>query len=359
MVFVGSCAGTVQGGGESILYEPVGHGTTTHRLFQLESEFLHECERHAAGSWAADATQHLERFLDEVGEHVPSPHCGLDCEPEEVIELLRGVDRALYSAGFAICLTVDTFTEALAVRRPLGDPNTSHLSLGEGDWCRLKRSDVRDEALSRGAELGFYPMDCDLSSLFYLAAAERFGWPLQMVEVPGHNFVRWRLRNGEAVNWDTNEARSYTDEEYTQRYGSEYRSLVDMSAIDVESYYAGVVVSFLESRDCVGRIFDRLAQKPNLRPVLWNALAWTLSTDIRFAGDPRLDAALDMARSATVEDPACAYFDTLSCAYAAVGDFQSAVRVEFENISKTSPRIAHFRAGRDCFDEVVASEGGC
>ena len=49
----------------------------------------------------------------------------------------------------------------------------------------------------------FYVVDCDIASFIYLAIAEVMKYPLHLVEIPRHDFVRWEIGPGSSVNFET------------------------------------------------------------------------------------------------------------------------------------------------------------
>ncbi len=73
-------------------------------------------------------------------------------------------------------------------------------------------------------------IDCDTGSMIYLSIAERLQLPISMVEIEvpryyqdrnlgDHNFVRWRLRDGSTVDWDTNDNYRRRKDLETELYG--------------------------------------------------------------------------------------------------------------------------------------------
>lgn len=66
-------------------------------------------------------------------------------------------------------------------------------------------------------------LDCDTSAMIAIAVAHEMGWPVKMVVVPGHAFVRWDDGEGTRFNFD-NDGVSHSNEWYEERYGLEGKS---------------------------------------------------------------------------------------------------------------------------------------
>jgi hypothetical protein len=47
-----------------------------------------------------------------------------------------------------------------------------------------------------------YFVDCDMGAMLIISVAQMVGFDVAMVEVPGHNFMRWRSPSGAAASWD-------------------------------------------------------------------------------------------------------------------------------------------------------------
>jgi hypothetical protein len=47
-----------------------------------------------------------------------------------------------------------------------------------------------------------YFVDCDIGSMLIISVAQMVGFEVVMVEVPGHNFIRWKSPSGAATSWD-------------------------------------------------------------------------------------------------------------------------------------------------------------
>lgn len=85
----------------------------------------------------------------------------------------------------------DTVGEAFA---PLSrsDPRVA-ASLGADQAARLRH--VKREG-------PVYFVDCDIGSMLIISVAQMVGFDIAMVEVPGHNFLRWKSPSGATASWD-------------------------------------------------------------------------------------------------------------------------------------------------------------
>jgi len=193
--------------------------------------------------------------------------------------------------------------------------------------------------------------DCDTQSLIYVAMGELLELPIYMVEVPGHNFIRFD-DGTHRLNWDANTRESIDDEDYASTWGvtdaTRAYYLRSMSADEVLAYWRTISTQRLnreisaldatlattDGDETVAARRDDLAAKRRAllaRGVAQyasgrtlNALAWDLlTTSARATRDPQ--RALELAKRAVEVAPVADWLDTLAVAYAALGDFESAV----------------------------------
>ncbi len=61
-------------------------------------------------------------------------------------------------------------------------------------------------------------IDCDGYSFLYLSIGEVLGLPIKMVRAPAHTFVRWELKDGTHINWETTINAEKTDEYYLHKH---------------------------------------------------------------------------------------------------------------------------------------------
>ena len=205
--------------------------------------------------------------------------------------------------------------------------------------CAAENELRRPHILAHESEL-FSHTDCDLGSLLYLSIAEVLTIPLQMVEVPQHNFVRCRLDDGTYLNWDTNYGfNKFTNDEYAARYNvtpgqvAQGTYLSDLSRENSLGYFCFVRgITFERSKqyaDAVGEYQKAIALYPQ-SPSGRNNLAWlfVISRDVQrmFSGDE----AIKLAKKACELHRSDNQLDTLACVLAECGHFDEAVKVETE-----------------------------
>jgi len=240
---------------------------------------------------------------------------------EEARDVLRRVEDVVTAQNFVCSIPyflVTTFAVGLTTRGL------------DGRLTSAPENALRRSHLLAHPDEQFSHVDCDLSSLLYLCIGEALNLPLCMVEVPEHNFVRWRLSPTVHLNWDTNFGfDKYTDVGYATRYGVSADQIVngvylaDMTSENVDGYFAflrgltfqgaGLIPDAIsEYRSAV----LRYGKSPSAR----NNIAWQYvsSRDAQAIVTP--DEALGMATVACNLVRSDSYLDTLACVYAQNGD---------------------------------------
>ncbi len=59
---------------------------------------------------------------------------------------------------------------------------------------------------------------CDKFSFIFYAIGKKKNWPLDVVMAPNHVFLRWHLKNGEYINWETTNGKVYDDDFYISEF---------------------------------------------------------------------------------------------------------------------------------------------
>ena len=351
--------------------------TVVHQLLADELYYRFECSGQDGSAWYEESVATLDKLLEKAKMKLAS----LDVKDwkkanrKEAKAALKAIDQVLYESGYAVCVETEYLSTTLGTPKPLRSQNSSAINLtsidGEGTCYLIRRPQYRDEAIRKNWSNGIKPFDCDVGAILYIAIAQQNLLPLTFIEVPNHNFVRWRFKNGSYFNWDTNDAESYSDDDYrmtrprttSTRFTPEQeklnRYLVDLKIEEIRGYFAGLLISLVESGDCIEELYELSAPYIKSNATALNNFAWAFSTRAHFKGTKYASIAVELAKQATDMDPNCNFWDTFSCAYAAYDDFPEAIRIEMEKISPDSPRIAKFRNGEDCFDPSVADDGGC
>lgn len=215
----------------------------------------------------------------------------------------------------------------------------------------------------------FRVLDCDTASFVYLAVADALGWPVNLVEVPQHNFVRWTFADGSHLNFETMDGGERTDAYYVAAFAvppSTIKPGFFMSAMsrdEVLGYVHGLRASIFARKGNFEQAKLDLVTSRRLRPVSpgpLNAEAWLYATCTPSScRDPALavkDAseAVSLYRSAT-------YLDTFACALAVAGDVDRAVEIETEALTKNPDsadllaNLKAIKAGGPCLYELPAA----
>ncbi len=346
--------------------------TLVHELLSLEERYVLGCARLPTDS-IERSRQTLDHLLSVTTARLSE--LGVDdweqATEDEARSALTEIDRSLSREGFVTCVRTSFLSQALADPWPIDHADARSMDNGE-QRCELVRTPAhRDADIRRRWRQGLRPVDCDLGAMLYLAVGERVGLPLSLVETPNHSFVRWQLAAGGHLNWDNNDAQCYTDDEYRQaaprttsspfdaEQESVNRYLLDRSRTEILAYYAGLLVQDTGTRDCILGLHELTGQADWLDATTLNNFAWAFATRAELRGSEQATLAVELSRLATQRRPTCGYWDTLSCAHAAVGELAEAIDVERRHVSADSPRIAAYQEGRDCYDPDVADASGC
>ncbi|MBE2212606.1 MAG: hypothetical protein IAE82_01950 [Opitutaceae bacterium] len=260
-----------------------------------------------------------------------------ESEGQRATRFFRTVDRALVDRGYLFPPTglVELLHQAL-------EPRT----LTRADLERaLKHLENRRraETLARfhGAGSTLHVVDCDVAGVFYLAAAERLGFPVVLVCVPNHMFVRWSSPTIRR-NWDPNLGAAFDDAHYVTECGvtEDGRMLLgwlaDMPRTRVFSTWHRNIAHWHERHrrhdEALAAHRAAVAADPTDLEAA-NALGWFLATcpdpGHRDAAEARAIASRLVALA-----PRSAWIDTLAAAQAELGDFAAAIETK-----RNSPRV--------------------
>jgi tetratricopeptide (TPR) repeat protein len=295
-------------------------GTLAHELLNIE---FGGAEHHAE---IAVLDQLIDAAITRVRAQPP-----VRSERARAREFFRAVDAALIDAGviFPPAGSTELLRDGLKPRQM----QREDFEQAFGDWVNVRRVVAMGRIHRAGGS--FYVMDCDISSLIYLAAAERLGLPVFAVDIPEHVFVRWSSP-GVSLNWDTNEGETFSDEEYALYSGVTKtsrrldRHLQNMSRQRLRSSWLMIASNRKEEE---GRFPEALA---DLRRALQedpddletiNNLAWFLATC-------KDDCLRNGPEAVALQEPLCAlwpranWLDTLAAAYAEAGRFEEAIATE-------------------------------
>jgi hypothetical protein len=272
------------------------------------------------------------RLLDEIIDAVSkdAPYDPKSADPIKKLHQLRAISertsKELTKRGFALHVPTATLSDAMARRnRP-----------GEADR-RI--------------------FDCDTGSFILLTVAESLGAQASLVDISlpsgdGHNYVQWKLNDaGASFNWDMNQqGMCSTPPDLPSTQG------VPMSRRETKGYALALragLWSTAGNHDAA--VKDNLASM-DLYPtgaIGYNNYAWAVATK-EFAGrKSQASSALRAATQAVSISRSPNYLDTLACVHAFMGNFDDAVKIEIEAVTKVGKKsfvenLARFRKRVDC-----------
>jgi tetratricopeptide (TPR) repeat protein len=231
-----------------------------------------------------------------------------------------------------------------------------------------QRHNVRRTAFIKARGSGpFYVVDCDTASFIFLAIAEVMQYPIHLVDLPTHNFVRWEIASGKSINYETMDGAVTDDNYYRQNWGIPPKFvgkggvLNSMSKAETFAYHDGTVAIAWSWRGDYQRmveLYQRSLSRDPTRAFSANNLAWFYAA----APKPELrdgKKALKYARHAVHLYPDSDNLDTLACAYAQTGDFKHARATIIKAIalgyvpfeSNLADDLTLFKQRKTCNDE--------
>ena len=153
---------------------------------------------------ASDVTQNMYDFIDAV---IDEAKVRITKKPpytrDEAISALRAIDEILigknvvYPAQLDGMGLVDQLSDGLRGRV---------INLTEiDDLAKYRHNERRSDHIRQHASEPFYVNDCDTTSFLYLAIAEVIDLPLYLIELPGHNFIRYE-DGATSFDWETMDA---------------------------------------------------------------------------------------------------------------------------------------------------------
>jgi tetratricopeptide (TPR) repeat protein len=144
--------------------------TVAHLMLDIEAE-------HKTAEQRIDDDLLLDQLIEGADARLGSLAADRDISPAQARIVLAALDKLLESCGFSY---------------------------------------RRDGTLGQALRLG--GVNCDSSSALYLAFGEVARLPIKMVRAPGHTFVRWHLKNGDYINWETTVGEERTDSHYILKH---------------------------------------------------------------------------------------------------------------------------------------------
>jgi hypothetical protein len=198
----------------------------------------------------------------------------------------------------------------------------------------------RQKFIDARASGPFYVVDCDVASFIYLAIAEVMKYPVHLVEIPRHNFVRWQFDSNAYVDFETMDGAETDDDYYKANWGipetfvGRGGILETMNEKQTIAYHDAAVAVSWSWRGDLARMVELYLQSiatDATHSFALNNLAWFYAavpkTELR-DGAKAVEYGLRSVAILADGDT----LDTLACAYAQNGDFMRAIEVETDAI---------------------------
>jgi hypothetical protein len=295
----------------------------------------------------------LDTLIDEAAAQLKSYPAGLPPAEARVfaIETLTAIDCILLRHGFVYPGKglVQLLSDGLGPTLYNNPPDLLQLRQQPHNIRRSRFMDARGSG-------PYYVVDCDVASYVYLAIAEVMKYPLHLVEIPRHNFVRWMFDASSFVNFETMDGFETDDLYYRRRWGIDDRFvgiggiLVTMNEKQTVAYHhASVALSWSWRGDIPRTIasYERSVATDSTHSFALNNLAWFYATVPNVAlrdGAKAVDFGL--RTTAILKDGDT--LDTLACAYAQAGDFDRAKEAE-----RTAIDVAYAPFGSSIADDLA------
>lgn len=216
--------------------------------------------------------------------------------------------------------------------------------------------------------LTYNKYDCDIGSLIYFSIGEKIGLPIYIVEAPGHNFVRWELNNHEHINWDVNTGKDYSDDDFrngnTPTSTKKLTIYTEMHSYFLKNlpinyfigYYYGLLAYKLNKKGKLDIAEIYYKQSIQLYPYAFlsmNNLAWMYVTNEKYISRDYANQATNLTLFIVNSYPEdINSIDTLSCCYAAQGNFEQAIFEEKKAYSNKQ-KIEGFKNKKTCLDMKI------
>jgi hypothetical protein len=281
-------------------------------------------------------TQDMYRFVDSVIDEAQARIVKkAKYTRDEAVQALRVIDDVLI--GKNVVYPADTAGMGLVSQLSDGLRGRIMNGLEIQKLAENRHNKRRSARIREHTSEPMYVNDCDTTSFLYLAIAEVIGLPLSLVEIPGHNFIRYNDGTN-SFDWETMDAVVAPPDYYKTLWRisddliAKRVYLAAMSRTDVIGYHFTITAEVWAKKGVDRRVFDDDIKAATLYPHgprVWNQLAWHLVT----ASDPKLRdgrAALEYATRAVSISRTPNLLDTLACAQAEVGNFERAKEIEEE-----------------------------
>jgi hypothetical protein len=170
--------------------------------------------------------------------------------------------------------------------------------------------------------------------ILYLLVGEALHLPIGLIEVPGHNFVRWTFSDGTYLNFETTDGVEMSDADYRQSFGIPNDIIkpdLMMNALsrdDVMGYVRYLRGRGWDQKGDYAKARRDYLESVRLRPATPEARDYLAFSYATCPSPSCRDSwqALSLAQEDVAIWRRAVYLDTLACAHAADGDFSAALR---------------------------------
>lgn len=327
--------------------------TTAQRLLQIEESYS-KLTAEKKRAYYDPMYQTIDRLIDAAKIRLaPYTQPGQAIDSAKAKLVLQTIDSVLTEQHFLVCIIVDRLSEALTPKKL------------EQFSCYKYLPGYRREFCERRPDSLYYGVDCDLGAMLYVSIGEVLNFPLKLIEVPAHNFVRWRFADNSYLNFDNNTGLIYADDSFRNGQTATSSSrfslaeekachfLQDMGEKEVRAYYLTIIGIFISHQGRYAETEQLYKEAIAARPydvLAMNNLSWMYLTLSNFKKPAyykeayRLSKLVDQLLPSSIE-----YKDTYSCACAGIGDFKKAGIVEKAARNKPK-RLAGYHKRMTCLD---------
>lgn len=218
----------------------------------------------------------------------------------------------------------------------------------------------------------FYVVDCDIASYLYLAIGEIMKYPLSMVDLPTHNFVRWSRPDGSYLDFETMDGILTNDNYYYAIWGIPQRFvgipgvMTTMTKTQLVAYHfftLGVAITWKGDYPGLIATYEKAISIDATLNDSANNLAWFYSVvpNVQLRDGKK---AVEYAEKAVAILANGDIVDTLACAYGTAEQFQEAVASEQRAImigwtpqeSNLQGDLTRLQAGQTCEDPMFGKD---
>jgi hypothetical protein len=295
----------------------------------------------------------LDTLIDQAVAQLQPYSVGLAPAQAKIfaVETLKAIDCILLRHGFVYPAKglVALLSDGLGPTIYDNPADLLQLRQQQHNVRRNKFMDVRGSG-------PYYVVDCDVASYIYLAIAEVMKYPMHLVEIPRHNFIRWILDATSFVNFETMDGFATDDMYYRTHWGIDDRFvgiggiLETMNEKQTRAYhYASVALSWSWRGNIPQMIafYEQSVATDSTHSFALNNLAWFYAAVPNVAlRDGAKAVRFGLQSVAVLKDGDT--LDTLACAYAQSGDFTRAIETELSAID-----IAYAPFGSSIGDDLA------